>query len=85
MQPFQTWPHPSRALLSLAQQKGEDYQRALGSYAIERLLYRLGQFAISGQVLPSKALHSSRLNCPTLHRPKKDLELARTRLTLCHR
>ena len=30
-------------LLSLAQSKGEDYQRVLGRYAIERFLYRLGR------------------------------------------
>ena len=30
-------------LLVLAQSKGEDYQRVLGRYAIERFLYRLGQ------------------------------------------
>jgi len=30
-------------LLALAQNKGEDYQRVLGRYAIERFLYRLGR------------------------------------------
>ena len=30
-------------LLALAQNKGEDYQRILGRFAIERFLYRLGQ------------------------------------------
>jgi len=30
-------------LLILAQEKGEDYQRILGRYAIERFLYRLGR------------------------------------------
>jgi hypothetical protein len=30
-------------LLLLAQNKGEDYQRVLGRYAIERFLYRLGR------------------------------------------
>jgi hypothetical protein len=41
-------------LLTLAQNKGEDYQRVLGRYAIERFLYRLGRspyrdkFAIKG-------------------------------------
>ena len=30
-------------LLALAQSKGEDYQRVLGRYAIERFLYRLGR------------------------------------------
>ena len=30
-------------LLALAQSTGEDYQRVLGRYAIERFLYRLGR------------------------------------------
>lgn len=30
-------------LLALAQSKGEDYQRVLGRFAIERFLYRLGR------------------------------------------
>jgi hypothetical protein len=30
-------------LLTLAHSKGEDYQRVLGRYAVERFLYRLGQ------------------------------------------
>jgi hypothetical protein len=44
-------------LLSLAQSKGEDYQRVLGRYAIERFLYRLGRspyrdkFALKGATL----------------------------------
>ena len=29
-------------LLTLAQEKGEDYQRILGKYAVERFLFRLG-------------------------------------------
>ena len=29
-------------LLSLSREKGEDYQRVLGRFAIERILYRLG-------------------------------------------
>jgi hypothetical protein len=39
-------------LLSLAQSKGEDYQRILGRYAIERFLYRRGPVTISGQICP---------------------------------
>jgi hypothetical protein len=31
------------SLLALAQNKGEDYQRILGRFAIERILYRLGR------------------------------------------
>jgi hypothetical protein len=44
-------------LLSLAQSRGEDYQRVLGRYAIERFLYRLGlskyrdNFALKGATL----------------------------------
>jgi len=30
-------------LLTLAQEKGEDYQRILGKYAVERFLFRLGR------------------------------------------
>ena len=61
-------------LLSLAQSKGEDYQRVLGRYAIERVLYRLGQspyrdkFALNGATLFS-------LWTGQTHRPTKDLDL----------
>ena len=47
----------SACLLALAQRKGQDYQRILGRYAIERFLYRLGnstyrdKFAIKGATL----------------------------------
>ena len=30
-------------LLTLAQERGEDYQRILGKYAVERFLFRLGR------------------------------------------
>jgi hypothetical protein len=30
-------------LLALAQSRGQDYQRVLGRYVIERFLYRLGR------------------------------------------
>jgi hypothetical protein len=61
-------------LLALAQNKGDDYQRVLGRYAIERFLYRLGRspyrekFAIKGATL---------FTLWTGHtlRPTKDLDL----------
>jgi predicted nucleotidyltransferase component of viral defense system len=61
-------------LLTLAQSKGEDYQRVLGRYAVERFLYRLGQspyrdkFAIKGATLFT-------LWTGHTHRPTKDLDL----------
>lgn len=61
-------------LLSLAQSKGEDYQRVLGRYAIERFLYRLGRspyrdkFALKGATLFT-------LWTGQTHRPTKDLDL----------
>jgi predicted nucleotidyltransferase component of viral defense system len=61
-------------ILALAQSKGEDYQRVLGRYAVERFLYRLGQspyrdkFAIKGATLFT-------LWTGHTHRPTKDLDL----------
>jgi predicted nucleotidyltransferase component of viral defense system len=61
-------------LLALAQTKGEDYQRVLGRYAVERFLYRLGQspyrdkFALKGATLFT-------LWTGHTHRPTKDLDL----------
>jgi len=61
-------------LLALAQSNGEDYQRVLGRYAIERFLYRLGRspyrdkFAIKGAALFT-------LWTGHTHRPTKDLDL----------
>jgi predicted nucleotidyltransferase component of viral defense system len=61
-------------LLILAQEKGEDYQRVLGRYAIERFLYRLGRspyrdkFAIKGATLFT-------LWTGQTHRPTKDLDM----------
>lgn len=61
-------------LLSLAQAKGEDYQRILGRFAIERFLYRLGRssyrdkFALKGATLFT-------LWTGHTHRPTKDLDL----------
>ena len=61
-------------LLALAQSKGQDYQRVLGRYAIERFLFRLGsstyrdRFAIKGATLFT-------LWTGDTHRPTKDLDL----------
>lgn len=61
-------------LLALAQNKGEDYQRVLGRYAIERFLYRLGRspyrdkFTVKGATLFT-------LWTGHTHRPTKDLDL----------
>jgi len=61
-------------LLALAQNKGEDYQRVLGRYAVERFLYRLGRspyrdkFALKGATLFT-------LWTGHTHRPTKDLDL----------
>jgi hypothetical protein len=61
-------------LLALAQSKGEDYQRVLGRFAIERFLYRMGRspyrdkFAIKGATLFT-------LWAGQTHRPTKDLDL----------
>ena len=61
-------------LLSLAQSKGEDYQRVIGRYAIERFLFRLGRskyrdkFALKGATLFTLWIGQT-------HRPTKDLDL----------
>jgi predicted nucleotidyltransferase component of viral defense system len=61
-------------LLSLSQEKGEDYQRVLGRFAIERFLYRLGtspyrdRFVLKGATLFT-------LWTGETHRPTKDLDL----------
>ena len=61
-------------LLSLAQSRRQDYQRILGRYAIERLLYRLGRskyrdkFVVKGATLFT-------LWTGQTHRPTKDLDL----------
>jgi hypothetical protein len=61
-------------LLRLAQASGEDYQRVLGRYGIERFLYRLGhsshrdRFALKGATLFT-------LWTGQTHRPTKDLDL----------
>jgi predicted nucleotidyltransferase component of viral defense system len=61
-------------LLTLAQNKGDDYQRVLGRYAIERFLFRLGRsrfretFAIKGATLFTLWMGQT-------PRPTKDLDL----------
>ncbi len=61
-------------LLSLSQEKGEDFQRVLGRFAIERFLYRLGtspyrdRFVLKGATLFT-------LWTGGTHRPTKDLDL----------
>lgn len=61
-------------LLHLAQKSGEDYQRVLGRYGIERFLLRLGRsphrdrFALKGATLFT-------LWTGQAHRPTKDLDL----------
>jgi predicted nucleotidyltransferase component of viral defense system len=74
-EPSKNQPASIRArLLSLSQEKGEDYQRVLGRFAIERFLYRLGtspyrdRFVLKGATLFT-------LWTGETHRPTKDLDL----------
>jgi predicted nucleotidyltransferase component of viral defense system len=61
-------------LLSLAQASGEDYQRVLGRFAIERFLYRLGNSSHRDRfVLKGATLFT--LWTGKTHRPTKDLDL----------
>lgn len=61
-------------LLILAQKRGEDYQRILGRYAIERFLYRLGRSTYRDTfVLKGATLFT--LWTGEAHRPTKDLDL----------
>ncbi|MEG9436370.1 nucleotidyl transferase AbiEii/AbiGii toxin family protein [Edaphobacter sp. HDX4] len=61
-------------LLSLSQEKGEDYQRVLGRFAIERFLYRLGNSSYRDRfVLKGATLFT--LWTGATHRPTKDLDL----------
>jgi hypothetical protein len=61
-------------LLSLSKEQGEDYQRVLGRFAIERYLYRLevstyrDRFVLKGATLFT-------LWSGEVHRPTKDLDL----------
>jgi len=61
-------------LLALAQSRGEDFQRILGKYAIERFLHRLGQSRYRDSfVLKGATLFT--LWTGDTHRPTKDLDL----------
>ncbi len=61
-------------LLTLAQTKGEDFQRILGKYAIERFLHRLGQSQYRDNfVLKGATLFT--LWTGDTHRPTRDLDL----------
>jgi len=61
-------------LLRLAQMSGEDYQRVLGRYGIERFLYRLGHCSHRDRfVLKGATLFT--LWTGQAHRPTKDLDL----------
>ena len=57
-------------LLALAQDRGQDYQRVLGRYAIERFLYRLGRSPTATD-LRSKALGSLRSGPAILTGPRR--------------
>jgi hypothetical protein len=61
-------------LLALAQSKGEDYQRVLGRYAIERFLYRLGQSPYRDNFALKEATLFTLWTGHT-HRPTKDPDL----------
>jgi predicted nucleotidyltransferase component of viral defense system len=61
-------------LLALAQGKGEDYQRMLSRYAIERFLYRLGQSPYRDKFTLKGATLFTLWTGHTL-RPTKDLDL----------
>lgn len=61
-------------LLTLAQSRGEDFQRILGKYAIERFLHRLGKSKYRDSfVLKGATLFT--LWTGDTHRPTRDLDL----------
>lgn len=61
-------------LLTLAQRRGEDFQRILGKYAIERFLHRLGKSRYRDSfVLKGATLFT--LWTGNMHRPTRDLDL----------
>jgi hypothetical protein len=61
-------------LLSLSKQKGEDYQRVLGRFAIERFLYRLG-ISPYRDIFVLKGATLFTLWTGETQRPTKDLDL----------
>jgi hypothetical protein len=64
-----TAPSIRARLLTLAQRKGEDYQRVLGRYAIERFLYRLGRSPYREKF--TREPHSLRCGQATLTDPQR--------------
>ena len=48
-------------LLTLAQEKGEDYQRILGKYTVERFLFQARALGIPGRVCSQRrdAIHAA--------------------------
>jgi predicted nucleotidyltransferase component of viral defense system len=61
-------------LANVARQRGEDFQRVLTRYLIERLLYRLARSPHAGRFLLKGAMLFT-LWTGRLHRPTKDLDL----------
>jgi hypothetical protein len=61
-------------LLNLSHKTGEDFQRLLTRYAIERLLYRLGTSAHAGRFVLKGAILFA-LWTGRMHRPTRDLDL----------
>jgi len=61
-------------LLNLAKETGSDFQSTLVSYAVERLLYRLGESAYRDQLV-LKGAQLFRIWMGELHRPTRDLDL----------
>jgi Nucleotidyl transferase AbiEii toxin, Type IV TA system len=61
-------------LLSLSKEKGEDYQRVLGRFAIEQFLYRLGNSPYRDRFVMKGATLFTLWTGET-HRPTKDLDL----------
>ena len=61
-------------LLTLVQEKGEDYQRILGKYAVERFLFRLGRSEHRDRFILKGAMLFT-LWMGEMHRPTKDLDL----------
>ena len=61
-------------LLMLAQEKGEDYQRILGKFAVERFLFRLGRSEYRDRFVLKGAMLFT-LWMGEMHRPTKDLDL----------
>jgi len=66
-------------LLQLARKNGEDFNRVLGRYTTERLLYRLSRSSFRSQfVLKGAVLFTVWQDGKPLHRSTKDLDLAGT-------